>query len=260
MKIAVSGKGGVGKTTLVLLLARHFRDRGAGVILVDADPDGNLAAGMGIDPVTVTPISAMKELIAERTGAAPGKPGGLFLLNPRVDDLPETVAVQKDGIRLLVMGTVRRGGGGCICPESALVRALVGHLILERDEVVIMDMEAGIEHLGRGTARAVDILIVVVEPGRRSVETANRVRALAADIGIEKIAVVGNKVRDSGDEQFLRTAMPDFDFLGFIPFSAAVIQADMVSGAGGGMLPADSLVIAAAGRIAQRLIDKKQVT
>jgi CO dehydrogenase maturation factor len=123
-----------------------------------------------------------------------------------------------------------------------------------------MDMEAGIEHLGRGTARAVDILIVVVEPGRRSVETANRVRALAADIGIEKIAVVGNKVRDSGDEQFLRTAMPDFDFLGFIPFSAAVIQADMVSGAGGGMLPADSLVIAAAGRIAQRLIDKKQVT
>lgn len=256
MKIAVSGKGGVGKTTLALLLARHFRDRGAGVILVDADPDGNLAAGLGIDPASVTPISAMKELIAERTGTAPGASGGLFLLNPRVDDLPDTVAVEKDGIRLLVMGTVRRGGGGCVCPESALVKALVGHLVLDRDEVVIMDMEAGIEHLGRGTARAVDVLVVVVEPGRRSVETADRVRTLAADIGIGTIAVVGNKVRDAGDEKFLREAMPDSDFLGFIPFSAAVIKSDMMSGAGGGAQPADTLVIAAAGRIAERLIER----
>jgi len=250
VKIAVSGKGGVGKTTLTLLLARHFRDRGAGVILVDADPDGNLAAGLSIDPALVTPISAMKELIAERTGAAPGASGGLFLLNPRVEDLPDTAAVVKDGIRLLVMGTVRRGGGGCVCPESALVKALVGHLMLERDDVVIMDMEAGIEHLGRGTARGVDVLIVVVEPGRRSIDTAHRVRRLAADIGITKIAVVGNKIRNIQDEEFLRTAMPDFQFLGFIPFSEAVIQADM---AGGGFSLTDKLVCAAAGRIAENI-------
>jgi CO dehydrogenase maturation factor len=257
MKIAVSGKGGVGKTTLALLLSRHFRDRGAGVILVDADPDGNLAAGLGIDPASVVPISAMKELIAERTGAAPGSSGGLFLLNPRVDDLPDTVAIEKDGIRLLVMGTVRRGGGGCVCPESALVRALIGHLVLERDEVVIMDMEAGIEHLGRGTARSVDMLIVVVEPGRRSVETANRVRVLAADIGLNKIAVVGNKVRDAADEQFLREAMPDFAFLGFIPYSEAVIEADM---AGGGFSLTDPPVTAAADRITERLLEKGPAT
>ncbi|MBN2223450.1 MAG: AAA family ATPase [Deltaproteobacteria bacterium] len=252
MKIAVSGKGGVGKTTLVLLLARYFRDRGTGVILVDADPDGNLAAGLGLDPASVVPISAMKELIAERTGARPGTSGGFFKLNPRVDDLPDTVAIKKDGIRLLVMGTVRRGGGGCICPESALAKALLLHLVLERDDVVIMDMEAGIEHLGRGTARAVDMMIVVVEPGRRSVETANRVRALAADIGLTKIAVVGNKVRDEGDEKFLREAMPGFVFLGFIPFSEAVIQADIGDG---GFSLADSPVTAAADEIAKRLIE-----
>jgi CO dehydrogenase maturation factor len=256
MKIAVSGKGGVGKTTLVLLLARHFRDRGAGVILVDADPDGNLAAGLGIDPAAVVPVSAMKELIAERTGAQPGA-AGFFKLNPRVDDLPETVAIEKDGIRLLVMGTVRKGGGGCVCPESALVRALLQHLVLERDEVVIMDMEAGIEHLGRGTARAVDILIVVVEPGRRSIETAHRVRTLAGDIGLSKIGVVGNKVRNAQDEAFLREGMPDFDFLGFIPYSEAVIQADI---SGGGLYPADSPVNAAAGEIAERLAEQKPAT
>ncbi len=251
MKIAVSGKGGVGKTTLALLLARHFRDRGIGVILVDADPDGNLAAGLGVDPESVVPVSAMKELIAERTGARPGA-AGFFKLNPRVDDLPDTVATEKDGIRLLVMGTVRKGGGGCVCPESALVRALMAHLVLERDEVVIMDMEAGIEHLGRGTARAVDILIVVVEPGRRSIETAHRVRQLAADIGLTRIGVVGNKVRNAREESFLRDAMPDFDFLGFIPYSEAVIQADM---GGGGFSPADTLVTAVADEIGKRLAE-----
>ncbi len=253
MKIAVSGKGGVGKTTLVLLLARYFKDRDTGVILVDADPDGNLATGLGVDPASVIPISAMKELITERTGARPGTSGGFFKLNPRVDDLPDTVAVKKDGIRLLVMGTVRRGGGGCVCPESALVRALLQHLVLERDDVVIMDMEAGIEHLGRGTAQAVDILIVVVEPGRRSIETANRVRTLAAEIGLSKIAVVGNKVRDERDERFLRDAMPGFDFLGFIPYSEAVIQADM---GGGPFTLTDPRVTTAAEDIAERLMER----
>jgi CO dehydrogenase maturation factor len=254
MKIAVSGKGGVGKTTLVLLLARYFRDRGSQVILVDADPDGNLAAGLGVDGASIVPISAMDELIAERTGAKPGASGGMFRLNPKVDDLPDAVAIRADGMRLLVMGTVRRGGGGCVCPESALVRALLQHLVLERDEVVIMDMEAGIEHLGRGTARAVDVLIVVVEPGRRSVETANRVKKLAADIGLTTIAVVGNKVRDAADEAFLRDATAGFEILGFIPYSETVIQADI---ADGGSSLTDSSVTKAAGSIAEALIERK---
>ncbi len=250
MKIAVSGKGGVGKTTLVLLLATYFKDRGKSVILVDADPDGNLAAGLGIEPADVTPIAAMKELIAERTGAKPGTAGGFFKLNPKVDDLPETVAVRIDGIRLMVMGTVKRGGGGCICPESALVRALLQHLVLERDEVVIMDMEAGIEHLGRGTASGVDLLIVVVEPGRRSIDTAGRVRRLAHEIGLERIGVVGNKVRGERDIAFLRESMPDFEFLGFIPFSEAVIEADM---AAAGAFPSDRGVTAAVEQIGSGL-------
>lgn len=253
MKIAVSGKGGVGKTTLALLLARYFRDRAKRVILVDADPDGNLAAGLGIDPGTITPISSMKELIAERTGTAPGTVGGLFKLNPKVDDLADTIARTKDGIRLMVMGTVGRGGGGCVCPESALVRALMAHLILERDEVVIMDMEAGIEHLGRATASGVDMLIVVVEPGRRSVETANRVRELAKDIGLSKIGVVGNKIRNEGDRRFLTDSMPDFEFLGFIPFSGAVVDTDIGVGT---TMPSDRDVTAAVEEIGKSLARK----
>jgi CO dehydrogenase maturation factor len=252
MKIAVSGKGGVGKTTLVLLLGRYFKDRGKSVILVDADPDGNLAAGLGIDPAEITPIAAMKELVAARTGAKPGTVGGFFKLNPRVDDLPETVAVRIDGIRLMVMGTVKRGGGGCICPESTLVRALLQHLVLERDEVVIMDMEAGIEHLGRATASGVDLLIVVVEPGRRSIDTAGRVRRLAHEIGLEKIAVVGNKVRGEHDISFLTQSMPDFEFLGFIPFSEAVIEADIRDAAASS---SDRGVTAAVEHIGSRLTE-----
>ena len=173
MKLAVSGKGGVGKTTFAALLIRTLSDQGKHVLAIDADPDANLAAALGIaDADRIIPIAEMKELIFERTGAQPGTIGGFFKLNPKVDDLPDTLSAKLDNIKLMRLGGVKKGGGGCMCPESTLLKALVMHIVLARDEVVVMDMEAGIEHLGRATAQAVDKLIVVVEPGRRSIDTA----------------------------------------------------------------------------------------
>ena len=227
MKIAISGKGGVGKTLLASLLAKIFAQSGYSVIAIDADPDANLAATLGFpDPDKITPISEMSDLIEERTGARPGQSAPYFKLNPKVDDIPEKFAMKMDGIRLMLMGRVKRGGAGCYCPESALLQTLMSHLLLARNEIVIMDMEAGIEHLGRGTAKAVDKLIVVIEPGRRSIETAINIKGLASEIGLENLAVVGNKVRNESDREFLISNLPDFDFLGFIPYDQAVIEAD----------------------------------
>jgi len=169
----------------------------------------------------------MKELIFERTEAKPGTIGGFFKLNPKVDDLPDALSAKLDNIKLMRLGGVQKGGSGCICPESTLLRALVTHVVLARDEVVVMDMEAGIEHLGRATARAVDKLIVVVEPGRRSLDTAGHIRELASEIGVTSIAVVGNKIRGQKDQEFLRRHLPDFTFLGFIPYDGDLIEADL---------------------------------
>lgn len=228
MKIAISGKGGVGKTTLAALLIKYFQDQGKKVLAVDADPDANLALALGVpDPESIVPLSQMKEMVAERTESQPGKMGGFFKLNPKVDDIPEKYARQLDGVKLIVMGGVKKGGSGCICPESVLLRTLVTHMVLLRDEVVVMDMEAGIEHLGRATAKGVDWLIVVVEPGRRSVETAGHVRRLAGDLGLHRVAVVGNKIRGEADEAFLRKHLRDLPFLGFIPFDERIIEADL---------------------------------
>jgi CO dehydrogenase maturation factor len=228
MKIAISGKGGVGKTTLASLLSKIFAEAGYSVLAIDADPNSNLAATLGIsNPDDITPISEMEALIEERTGAKPGKSGGFFKLNPKVDDLPEKYSLKFNGVRLMVMGRIKQGGTGCYCPENALLQALVTHLLLGRDEVVIMDMEAGVEHLGRATARAVDRLIVVVEPGRRSVETARRIKKLAEEIGLHNIAAVGSKVRSQSEREFLTSSLPDFEFLGFIPYERAIVDADL---------------------------------
>jgi CO dehydrogenase maturation factor len=228
MKLAVSGKGGVGKTTFSSLLARTLSDQGKKVLAIDADPDANLAAALGIaDADKVTPIAEMKELIFERTGAQPGTIGGFFKLNPKVDDIPDTLSVKLDNIKLMRLGSVKKGGSGCLCPESTLLKALVTHVVLGRNEVVIMDMEAGIEHLGRATAQAVDKLIVVVEPGRRSIDTAEHIKRLASEIHLKQIAVVGNKIRGPKDEEFLRKHLNGFEFLGFLPYDDTLIEADL---------------------------------
>ncbi len=228
MKLAVSGKGGVGKTTFSALLARTLSDQGKKVLAIDADPDANLAAALGIaEADKVTPIAEMKALIFERTGAQPGTIGGFFKLNPKVDDIPDTLSVKLDNIKLMRLGSVKKGGAGCLCPESTLLKALVTHVVLGRNEVVIMDMEAGIEHLGRATAQAVDKLIVVVEPGRRSIDTAEHIKRLAAEIRLNQIAVVGNKIRGPKDEAFLRSHLNGFEFLGFLPYDDMLIEADL---------------------------------
>jgi CO dehydrogenase maturation factor len=228
MKLAVTGKGGVGKTTVVAGLARVLADRGQKVIVIDADPASNLALALGFPKdQRLTPIAEMKELIEERTEAKPGSMGSFFKLNPRVDDLPDKYSLEKDGIRLMVMGTVKKGGGGCVCPENVMLRTLVSHLLIGRNEVIVMDMEAGVEHLGRATASAVDKLLVVVEPGQRSLEVAQKIRQLAGDIGLKNIGLVGNKIRWEGDQQFLLQKMPDLPFLGFISYDSRVVEADL---------------------------------
>ena len=228
MKLAVSGKGGVGKTTFSSLLIRTLNQKGKRVLAIDADPDANLAAGIGIkNAANIVPIAEMKELVLERTGAQPGTIGGFFKLNPRVDDLPDALSASLENIKLMRLGGVKKGGSGCICPESTLLRALVMHVVLARDEIVVMDMEAGIEHLGRATAKAVDKLIVVVEPGRRSIDTAEHIRRLAGEIGLDAIAVVGNKIRSRKDQEFLQNHLSDFEFIGFLPYDDALIEADL---------------------------------
>jgi CO dehydrogenase maturation factor len=228
MKLAVSGKGGVGKTTFSALLIRSLNAQGKHILAIDADPDANLASALGIpDADKIIPIAEMKELIFERTEAKPGSMGGYFKLNPKVDDLPEALSAKLDHIKLMRLGGVQKGGSGCICPESTLLRALITHIVLARNEIVVMDMEAGIEHLGRATASAVDKLIVVVEPGRRSMDTAGHINKLATEIGLKNIVLVGNKIRGSKDEKFLLTHLNNFKFLGFIPYDETLIEADL---------------------------------
>jgi CO dehydrogenase maturation factor len=228
MKIAISGKGGVGKTLLAAFLSKIFAESGFSVIAIDADPDANLAATLGFpNPEKITPISGLSDLIEERVGVRPGQSGSFFKLNPRVDDLPEEYSVKLDGIRLMVMGRIKRGGTGCYCPEGALLQALLSHLLLQRDEVVIMDMEAGIEHLSRGTTKAVDKLIIVVEPGRRSIETAQTILKLGHDLGVEGIAAVGNKIRSNLDREFIQNSLPGIDILGYISYNPAITEADL---------------------------------
>lgn len=229
LKIAITGKGGVGKTTLTSLLAYTFTQQKRQVLVIDADPNANLASALGFPEevaAQIAPIAEMEELIYERTGARPGEFGGFFRLNPRVDDIPDRFSAEWRGVRLLVMGTIKGGGTGCACPENALLKNLVRHLLLQRSEVIILDMEAGIEHLGRGTAGAVDAMIVVVEPGQRSLQTARTISRLAADIGIEEVHVVGNKVRGQADRDFIIESLPDFRVLGFLSESPLAIEAD----------------------------------
>jgi len=229
LKIAVGGKGGVGKTTMTALIARAIAasNKDTKVIAIDADPVANLAAGLGIDESKpITPVSELSDLIAERTGATPGTMGGFFTLNPKVDDIPERFSIEKDGVKLLVMGTVQQGGSGCICPEATILKALMNHLVLGRNEVVVMDMEAGVEHLGRATSGSVDALVIVVNPGQRSRVAADKIRKLGQDIGIKNIVVLANRVRSDEDRQLIEEHLSDYEILGFIPEEDEIVQSD----------------------------------
>jgi CO dehydrogenase maturation factor len=229
MKLAISGKGGVGKSTLAGALSLLMAQRGRKVLAVDADPDANLASALGFsaeEQAAIIPISEQVALVEERTGAKVKQYGQMFRLNPRVDDIAGDYATVRDGVSLIVLGAVEQGGSGCACPESILLRALVTDLVLYKDDALVMDMEAGVEHLGRATAQGVDTMIVVVEPGQRSVDCAKRVFRMAEQIGLSDLRIVANKVVSNADEAFIRQALPEANLLGVIPYSEELRQAD----------------------------------
>jgi CO dehydrogenase maturation factor len=255
MKIAVTGKGGVGKTTLTSLLAYTFDDLGFQVLAIDADPSPCLGAAMGFPQEALAqlmPISQMDELIYERTGAQPGTTGGFFKLNPRVDDLPDRFSATHKGIRLLELGSVELGGAGCICPESALLKSLVTHILLRRDEVVLLDMYAGVEHLGRATADAVDAMLVVVEPTVRSLGTAEQIKRLAEDLNLKNVLLVGCKVQGEDDLRFIQENSPGLEILGTISDDPNVRLADREGVAAYHLSPS---LAEAATRIVEKLKD-----
>ena len=229
-KIAVAGKGGVGKTTFSGILARVLTAAGQQVYAIDADPNPTLGQVLGFPKdllAQVVPIVQMGDLIEERTGARPGESGAYFRLNPRVDDIPARFSVTHQGVHLLEMGTVRGAGAGCVCPENSVLRALVTHLLLRERETVLLDMVAGVEHLGRGTAAAVDAMYIVVEPGQRSLTVAADVARLAEELGIPAIWMVGNKVRGEEDLGFIRGHLDGRRLAGWLPRDDRVVEADM---------------------------------
>ncbi len=253
MKLAITGKGGVGKTTLTALLADIYAEQGNTVLAIDADPSPCLGAALGFDPDALralTPIAEMEDLIYERTGAQPGTTGGYFKLNPRVDDIPDRFALTRNGVRLLQLGAVKMGGSGCICPESVLLKQLVTHILLRRNEVVLLDMYAGVEHLGRATVSSVDALVVVVEPGRRSLDTAAQIKSLAGDIGLTRMFLVGNKAQSDADRAFIEQHAGGLTVLGHLPYT---LEAQAADRAGQAAFDAAPALVAAARPIAAAL-------
>jgi len=229
MKIAISGKGGVGKTTLAGMMARILASEGKKVLAIDADPDSNLASAVGLSRealAKLAPIASQTALIEERTGAKKGSFGSMFKLNPKVDDLPDTMGVVHEGVKLILLGCIPQGGGGCFCPENVILKNLIRHLVVQREEAVIIDMEAGLEHLGRGSTGSVDALIIVVEPGQRSINTAKQIKKLGEDLHLKKMMVVGNKVTSDEDRRIIEGNLSDFPILGHMSFNPKVIQAD----------------------------------
>lgn len=227
MKIAVTGKGGVGKTTIAAVLARLYAEEGQRVIAADADPDANLGLALGFPEELldeIVPITTLRKLIEERTGA--NEDNTFYKLNPKVDDIPDTYGREYNGVKLILLGTVETAGGGCVCPENAILRRIINNLVLHRKDVAILDMEAGLEHFGRATTQGVDQFIVVIEPGSRSIQTYRNVKRLAKDLGVAKVGVIANKVRNAEDECFILDHIPGEEFLGFVHYNTEVVDAD----------------------------------
>ena len=241
MKIAVAGKGGVGKTFIAGTMARLMAQAGYEVLVVDADPNINTASSLGISSEVadeIVPLSDNEGLIQEKTGVTPGKSyGQMFRLTPTVSDIvDEFGVVGPDGVKLLIMGTVKGGDTGCMCPSNALLRVLVQHLLIQRKEVLVMDMVAGLEHLGRGTARRMDAMLVVVEPRMKSIDTVRRIIKLAKDIEIKEVLAVSNKVGSDAERAFIEEKVGELGIpiAAFIPYDEAVAEADML-----GVAPVD---------------------
>ncbi len=234
LKLAVAGKGGVGKTLIASTLARLLARDGYRVLAVDADPNVNLATALGIPPDVadrIVPISENEQLVRERTGVGPEEPySGVFNMTPSVGDIVEKFGVVgPDGVSLLVMGTVKAGNSGCMCGANALLRVLVQHLLIQRGEVVVMDMEAGLEHLGRGTARRMDVMVVVMEPRIKSIDTARRVLKLAREIEVGSVIAVGNKVSSKEERHFIEERVGELGIpvVAYVPLDEKVAEADM---------------------------------
>ena len=230
MKLAITGKGGTGKTTIAGMLAHCYNNDGYQVLAVDADADANLASAIGIpyeQAMSIVPISAQRELIKEKTGANPRHFGQLFKMNPTVSDIPDKFCIDFREIRLLVMGAVRKGGSGCACPENVLLKSLLSEILLRRKEVVIVDMEAGVEHLGRATAEAIDKMLIIVEPGTRSIHTAKLIMKFARDIGVRRFGIIGNKIQTERQNTLIREQLPSNLILGMISYHDIICDADL---------------------------------
>jgi len=228
LKIAIGGKGGVGKTTVCAVWAQLFAQDGFDVLAIDADPNANLALAFGIPTERVpAPLIQMKELIAERTGTTKDAPAAYFRLNPNVSDIPQKYWLKVDGVKLLVLGAITRAGAGCACPEGAFLKALLTHTILQRQELVLVDLAAGVESMGRASVQGIDALVVVVEPGGRSIETANNVAEMARDLGIKHVAAIANKITEAAQTDIIRSQLKDIPLLGSLGYSRSVQQVDI---------------------------------
>ena len=225
MKIAVSGKGGVGKTTITANLIYLFVKNGYDVFAVDADPDASLGLTLGMDPeklASLVPLVEMKEVIEEKSGK-----GAFYSLNPEVEDVIDNYSLQKGKIKFLIMGGIKQGGSACYCKENSFLNAVLNSLLLDKKEVVFLDMSAGIEHLTRGTSQGVDLILVVTEPTRNGVKTAKVVQKLARDLGIGKVKIIGNKIRREEEKDFIRQSFSEADILGFLPYQDGIWEKAM---------------------------------